>query len=68
MKPHIQHHPEQTELSDEQTMGLLEHCLASWKVGMDTFDMARTATFRLRHPVPEATVANLLADYWSAER
>lgn len=64
--PHANDEP--LSLDDDQTMYLLVSCLASWARGVDTYDMAKAASFRLGRVIPESFVANLLADYWSAER
>ncbi len=59
---------EPLSLDDDQTMDLLVSCLAAWARGVDTYDMAKAASFRLGRVIPESFVANLLADYWLDER
>lgn len=64
--PHANDEP--LSLDDDETTDLLVSCLAAWARGLDTYDMAKVASFRLRRAIPESFVANLLADYWSKSR
>jgi hypothetical protein len=64
--PHANDEP--LSLDDDQTTDLLVSCLAAWARGVDTYDMAKVASFRLGRVIPESFVANLLADYWEEDR
>lgn len=64
--PHATDEP--LSLDDDQTMDLLVSCLAAWARSVDTYDIAKAASFRLGRVIPGSFVANLLADYWKDER
>lgn len=64
--PHANDEP--LSLDDDQTLDLLVFCVAAWSRGVDTYDMAKAASFRLGRVIPESFVANLLAGYWKDER
>lgn len=64
--PHANDEP--LSLDDDQTLALLQVALIAWRHGVDTYDIAKAASFRLGRVIPESFVANLLADYWQDER
>lgn len=64
--PHANDEP--LSLDDNETTDLLVSCLAAWARGVDTYDMAKVASFRFGRFIPESFVANLLADYWGDSR
>lgn len=68
MQP-LRHDNDDTLLLDvDQSILLFDLCLKAWARGVDTYDIARAASFRLARVIPESFVANLLADYWRDSR
>jgi len=48
--PHATDEP--LSLDDDQTMDLLVSCLAAWARSVDTYDIAKAASFRLGRVIP----------------